>query len=421
VRFRQRAVSMTSVRRKGLTGAQASVVINNYNYGRFLRDAIESALAQTYQPLEVIVVDDGSTDESRDIIASYGDRIIPVLKPNAGQASTFNIGFEKSKGEVILFLDADDVLLPKAIERAMKSFRPGVVKVHWQLRETREDLRKTPRRVPPEPLLVGDAREITFSEGAAVGLSPPTSGNAWARSFLERVMPIPEEDFRLGADGYLYGLAPAFGIIARLSQPLSLYRIHGDNSYRHTALEDRVRIGLLWSSHRWRALAAYAREIGVKVDEMNWEKHSYFHQLRDATRDLESVVPPGARLILMDETRWASGPTISGRPVIPFIERRGIYWGRPEYDADAIEELERLRSKRGAEYLVVGWPAFWWLEHYRGFAEYLRSRYTTLLANELVIVFDLRGDSASRDSAPAKRHRKRTRSKARPQPENPSQ
>jgi hypothetical protein len=406
------------VGRKGLTGKLASIVVNNYNYGRFLRDAIDSALAQSYKPLEVIVVDDGSTDESRDIIASYGDRIIPVLKPNGGQASTFNVGFKKSRGAVVLFLDADDALMPHAIERVMKYFGTGVVKVHWQLRETEADLKTTPLRVPPEPLPRGDARDVTFSEGAAGALSPPTSGNAWARSFLERVLPMPEDDFRLGADGYLYGLAPAFGIIERLSHPLSLYRVHGQNNYRHTALEDRVRIGLLWAQHRWHVLAEYAKEIGVEVDQQNWEKHSYFHQLEAAIRELGTVVPPDARLILLDETRWATGPTIGGRIVIPFTERRGMYWGLPESDADAIAEVERLRSKRGAQYLVIGWPTFWALEHYSGFAEYVMSRYPTLLSNERLMVLDVRGDTNSVDAAAPRRKRSSTSAKAHSQGES---
>lgn len=74
----------------------ASIIIDNYNYGRFLADAINSALAQTYQHTEVIVVDDGSTDNSREIISQYGDRIRPVLKENGGQGSAFNAGFEAS-------------------------------------------------------------------------------------------------------------------------------------------------------------------------------------------------------------------------------------------------------------------------------------------------------------------------------------
>ena len=83
-----------------------SIIINNYNYARFLRAAIDSALGQSYQPIEVLVVDDGSTDQSRAIIDSYGDRIRPVLKKNGGQASALNAGFAQSQGDSVIFLDA---------------------------------------------------------------------------------------------------------------------------------------------------------------------------------------------------------------------------------------------------------------------------------------------------------------------------
>ena len=96
-----------------------SIVIDNYNYGGFVAEAIDSALAQTYPRTEVIVVDDGSTDGSREIIAAYGDRVRPLLKDNGGQASAFNAGFGLSRGEVILFLDADDALLPTAVAEAV--------------------------------------------------------------------------------------------------------------------------------------------------------------------------------------------------------------------------------------------------------------------------------------------------------------
>ena len=79
----------------------ASIIVNNYNYGRFLPDAIESALAQSYPRVEVIVVDDGSTDHSRAVIARYGARIHAVLKPNGGQASAFNAAFAHSYGEAL--------------------------------------------------------------------------------------------------------------------------------------------------------------------------------------------------------------------------------------------------------------------------------------------------------------------------------
>src|SRR5437016_4869848 len=94
----------------------ATIVIDNYNYAQFLREAIDSALAQTYSPFEVVVVDDGSTDGSRAIIESYGSRIKSLFKTNGGQGSAFNAGFAASNGSVVCFLDADDILLPSALE-----------------------------------------------------------------------------------------------------------------------------------------------------------------------------------------------------------------------------------------------------------------------------------------------------------------
>src|SRR5918994_1808682 len=107
----------------------ASIIIDNYNYGRFLEEAIDSALDQTYSDTEVIVVDDGSTDDSREIIDGYGDRIIPVFKENGGQASAFNVGFELSRGEVVFFLDADDRFFPTTVEETMGVFGSGIAKV----------------------------------------------------------------------------------------------------------------------------------------------------------------------------------------------------------------------------------------------------------------------------------------------------
>src|SRR5512140_2792158 len=94
-----------------------SIIITNYNYGRFLASAIESALRQRYPAIEVIVVDDGSTDNSREVMGCYEKRIVPVFKQNGGQASSMNAGFSQSHGEIVIFLDADDMLLPGTVER----------------------------------------------------------------------------------------------------------------------------------------------------------------------------------------------------------------------------------------------------------------------------------------------------------------
>ena len=80
-----------------------SILINNFNYCKYLSDAIDSALSQTYAPTEVIVVDDGSIDQSREVIARYHSKIAAVLKENGGRASAFNAAVSGSKGDILCF------------------------------------------------------------------------------------------------------------------------------------------------------------------------------------------------------------------------------------------------------------------------------------------------------------------------------
>ncbi len=108
-----------------------TIIINNYNYSLFLKAAIESALGQNYPAVEVVVVDDGSTDDSREIIGQYGRRVLAVLKENGGQASAFNAGFARSQGKFIIFLDADDMLLPDTARQVSEIFQanPSAAKI----------------------------------------------------------------------------------------------------------------------------------------------------------------------------------------------------------------------------------------------------------------------------------------------------
>jgi len=108
-----------------------SVVIPNYNYGRYVREAVDSVLGQTYPAVEVIVVDDGSSDDSLPILQSYGSKIKLVVQPNGGVHKARNRGIEESKGEFVAFLDADDVWEPTKLERQVERFtNPRVGFVH---------------------------------------------------------------------------------------------------------------------------------------------------------------------------------------------------------------------------------------------------------------------------------------------------
>lgn len=101
---------------------RVSVVIPAYNYGRYIAEAIDSALAQTLPPLEVIVVDDGSTDGTAEVLARYGDRIRVVRQKNQGVAAARNRGISVARGATIAFLDADDIWKPRKLELQMARF-----------------------------------------------------------------------------------------------------------------------------------------------------------------------------------------------------------------------------------------------------------------------------------------------------------
>lgn len=217
-----------------------SIIINNYNYGRYLEEAIDSALKQTYHNVEVIVVDDGSTDNSRDIISKYGDRIIPVFKENGGQGSAFNAGFEVSSGQIIIFLDSDDVLYDYAVEKVVDKFQSNdkLVKVHYRLDIVDHAGNKTGNLIPNEktPLLSGDISDIVLKYGPGSYTNPPTTGNAFSRNALEKVFPMPTEEYRICADGYLFMTVPFFGEVGSINTPLGKYRIHQSNGFWQTSL-----------------------------------------------------------------------------------------------------------------------------------------------------------------------------------------
>ncbi|MFH2107721.1 MAG: glycosyltransferase [Chrysiogenia bacterium] len=101
---------------KAIFGPLVSVIIPNFNYGDFVAEAIESALGQSYPGVEVIVVDDGSTDSSAAVIAAFAGRIRHMAKENGGLSSARNAGISIAQGDLLLFLDADDVLSPDAVD-----------------------------------------------------------------------------------------------------------------------------------------------------------------------------------------------------------------------------------------------------------------------------------------------------------------
>lgn len=236
-----------------------SIIVNNYNYEQFLPEAIDSAIAQTYPHTEVIVVDDGSTDNSRDIIASYGNRVIPVLKQNGGQASAFNVGFEVSKGEIVFFLDSDDIFYPGKVEEIVNFLseiqeNPNVIISNavevidekslpieidilnilsnasaWQYlpeirRKKHIDVGITRLSTPTQ------AYQFAAKYRFLPYLGMPTSGLALSRSLAEKIFPLPG-NVKTSADEFLVKAASLLGTVYFSDRTLTQYRIHGNNNW----------------------------------------------------------------------------------------------------------------------------------------------------------------------------------------------
>jgi hypothetical protein len=222
------------------------VVVNNYNYGRFLGAAVESALAQTHKDVDVIVVDDGSTDDSRGVIESFGDRIRVVLKENGGQASAFNAGLAHSHGDVVIFLDADDLLDTRAAERVAEEFHrePALAKVHYRLAVIDDTGTPTGEIKPSTHIQLprGDLRKAMTRFPFDLA-RPATTGNAFSARVLREIAPIPSSG-RTAADWYVVYVSALYGSIGAIDEPLGYYRVHGDNQHARGSLSldlDHVR------------------------------------------------------------------------------------------------------------------------------------------------------------------------------------
>jgi len=208
-----------------LTGEGVTVVIPTYNYARYLAEAIDSALAQTHPHVEVLVIDDGSTDETPDVISGYGDRIRSVRQENAGLCVARNRGLAEAANELVVLLDADDVLDPGMIEESIKAFK----------------------RLRPAAAVVGHVSRRINQHGEAmaeIGVPPDDSRDFTALDFLlvNRFAPIVlahrdillecggfDPAFRASEDRDMWMRVSARHRVYRLKEVLSSKRSHADN------------------------------------------------------------------------------------------------------------------------------------------------------------------------------------------------
>jgi hypothetical protein len=210
-----------------------SVLIDTYNHERFVEKAIASVLEQDFpvSDREILVVDDGSTDRTPEILRGYSSQVRVLHKPNGGQASAFNVGIPECKGEVIAFLDGDDWWVAGKLQRIAQLMAndPSLGMVGHAIIDSYND--STERVIAPDAQRRFRIDSVTSAEyfqmhRCYLGTSRLTLRSSVAR----KILPIPEA-LTIEADEYLFTLAAALADSLILTEPLTHYRIHGANLF----------------------------------------------------------------------------------------------------------------------------------------------------------------------------------------------
>jgi hypothetical protein len=218
-----------------------SVLIDTYNHERFIEQAIVSVLEQDVSPaeMEVIVVDDGSTDNTPAIIQKFVPRVRCLRKPNGGQASAFNAGIPETHGEIVAFLDGDDWWARDKLRVVTDAFgkHPEVGTVGHAIFETDSE---TGRAVPIHPLkeyclTLADPEDAHLFSQLRCFLG--TSRVSIRKKVLIRILPIPEP-LVVEADEFMFTLAVALGGAVVLDRPLTYYRLHANNLFQFRVGDD---------------------------------------------------------------------------------------------------------------------------------------------------------------------------------------
>lgn len=252
-----------------LTPAQSAlrlaVIIPSYNYAEFVGLAIDSALAIDWPNKQVIVVDDGSTDASREVIARYSEQITTVLQANAGQREAYNAGMRLAQADVVIFLDSDDMLDPQVMREVAALWRPGVSKVQFRMR-TVDAAGRWLGNIIPQYHGIPTAQEIrTWATTTTAYPTPPGSGNAYASTFLQAIFPLTDAS-NLPGDAPCLAAAPILGDVATLPKVLASYRIHGRNDGAASRLDPaQFHLHVVRTLQRHVYAQRIARQVGIEV------------------------------------------------------------------------------------------------------------------------------------------------------------
>ena len=219
-----------------------SVLIDTYNHEKFIEHAILSVLEQEFpsSSFEILVVDDGSTDRTPEIVKQYAPRVTYLPKKNGGQASAFNFGIPHCKGELVAFLDGDDWWEHNKLATVVSQFEchPEIGAVGHGLYEVDEKGRRLFLNVPDHPYVCNLKSAEEARQFLELRSFLGTSRLAVRRSVLDRILPLPEA-MLVEADEFLAAIAVALSGCIVSNQPLTSYRFHSENQFQFSAPDAR--------------------------------------------------------------------------------------------------------------------------------------------------------------------------------------
>lgn len=245
-----------------------SVIVCNYNCGRFLAEGLKSILAQDVKPLEILVVDDGSTDDSRAQVEPFLGNVEWIPVAHGGQGLALNAALSRCRGDWVAFLESDDVWVPGKLKAVLDclSHDSALSAVQHSMNQVDAELKPLPTELPPP------RRQTLADFLAGRSLLTGLSALTVRRETLSKLLPLPG-DLITCVDDYLHPRLLLSGPVMHLAEPLGLRRVHGSNFYAGIRQDpSRLKLYLELSTTLDAHLHSFLKEQGQTLSAENDRK-----------------------------------------------------------------------------------------------------------------------------------------------------